>query len=642
MSAPTFSLQHTLPRLPVPSLKESCALYLRSIQPLQTEAEHAKTRQIVEDFVSSELGKSLQQRLVDIDRSSPYNWLEDNFWLRKAYLEWREPLMVNSNWYILGQDDEKHPQILLTNDTPIKSGEFSYFQVRRAAHMIYHGLEYKESIDKQTLPVDMMRGGKAQCMWQYSRYIGVTRVPLHHCDTLVQEDPATLHHIIVLVRDQIYKLMVYRPEGDQWVRLTTDEIESGLLAIVRHAQQLRNPQPAVPLLTSWDRDNWALARNHLLTLDPSNRDALNIIETGLFAVALDDHNSGNELASRTRTMFCGHQSLGNGHNRWYDKSYTLIVENNGKCGVSGEHSPVDALTVSYLFDHMLKAPCTGQLSTAAVAADRSVTEEVHHLKWTVDDQMVKFISEAQVSADATAANSDSDVLYFDDFGTSWIKKVGKVPPDAFFQMVLQLTYYRLHKKVTATYETASTRKYLRGRTETIRTCSIESKQFVEGWSNPDLDAKAKYELLVKATAAHRKYTQIASDGHGCDRHLMTLRLLNADHQIRSPVTGKIETVPIHPIFKDPIYTESQTWRLSTSGLHEGIRLMGTGFGAVYRDGYGINYMPAPTVVKFGIESKRVPETVSTKTFVETLRQTLRDMRAVCEEVNNPNQKESKL
>lgn len=81
---PTFSLQNTLPRLPVPSLEETCALYLKTIVPLQTKEEHEKTRQIVQDFLKSELSKSLQQRLIDLDRASPNNWLEDNFWLRKG------------------------------------------------------------------------------------------------------------------------------------------------------------------------------------------------------------------------------------------------------------------------------------------------------------------------------------------------------------------------------------------------------------------------------------------------------------------------------------------------------------------------------------------------------------------------------
>lgn len=83
-SPPTFSLQHTLPRLPVPSLEESCALYLKSLIPLQTKEEHEKTKAIVADFLAGDVSKSLQQRLIDIDRSSPTNWLEDNFWLKKG------------------------------------------------------------------------------------------------------------------------------------------------------------------------------------------------------------------------------------------------------------------------------------------------------------------------------------------------------------------------------------------------------------------------------------------------------------------------------------------------------------------------------------------------------------------------------
>jgi carnitine O-acetyltransferase len=157
----TFGLQHTLPRLPIPSLEHTCSVYLKSIIPLQTIDEHAKSKAIVNDFLHSELSQSLQQRLIDIDRTSPSNWLEDNFWLRKgkgitskkgklnrylAYLEWREPLMVNSDWYILGKNDDRHPPQLLSNMQP--SGRFSKFQVKRAAHMTRRILEYKEMIDR--------------------------------------------------------------------------------------------------------------------------------------------------------------------------------------------------------------------------------------------------------------------------------------------------------------------------------------------------------------------------------------------------------------------------------------------------------------------------------------------------------------
>lgn len=44
----------------------------------------------------------------------------------------------------------------------------------------------------------------------------------------------------------------------------------------------------------------------------------------------------------------------------------------------------------------------------------------------------------------------------------------------------------------------------------------------------------------------------------------------------------------HPIFNDPLFSESQAWILSTSGLSAGDRFYGTGFGTVWPEGYGIN------------------------------------------------------
>ena len=55
--------------------------------------------------------------------------------------------MVNSNWYMLGRDDVNHPQDLLVNNGVRPSGQFTHYQVHRAAHMIHRGLEYKEKLE---------------------------------------------------------------------------------------------------------------------------------------------------------------------------------------------------------------------------------------------------------------------------------------------------------------------------------------------------------------------------------------------------------------------------------------------------------------------------------------------------------------
>lgn len=92
-----------------------------------------------------------------------------------------------------------------------------------------------------------------------------------------------------------------------------------------------------------------------------------------------------------------------------------------------------------------------------------------------------------------------------------------------------------------------------------------------------------YNLLYKAVQAHNNFTREASVGKGYDRHLLGLRQVVRDGES-------------HELFKDPLYAESQTFKLSTSGLSAGDRFFGTGFGAPEKDGYGINCMSAETLL----------------------------------------------
>lgn len=58
-------------------------------------------------------------------------------------------------------------------------------------------------------------------------------------------------------------------------------------------------------------------------------------------------------------------------------------------------------------------------------------------------------------------------------------------------MALQLAYHKMHNTTVATYETASTRLFLRGRTEVIRTLSEPSWRWVQAMRD------GKTEVCVK-------------------------------------------------------------------------------------------------------------------------------------------------
>lgn len=47
-----------------------------------------------------------------------------------------------------------------------------------------------------------------------------------------------------------------------------------------------------------------------------------------------------------------HGGLSSGHNRWFDKSIQIIVANNGKAGLLGEHSMMDGMPMVSLANHI--------------------------------------------------------------------------------------------------------------------------------------------------------------------------------------------------------------------------------------------------------------------------------------------------
>lgn len=63
-----------------------------------------------------------------------------------------------------------------------------------------------------------------------------------------------------------------------------------------------------------------------------------------------------------------------------------------------------------------------------------------------------------------------------------------------------------------------------GRTETIRSCSEHTDQFCSLVMDPGATPAARVAALRQAVQAHREYTELAMDGHGCDRHLLGLKV----------------------------------------------------------------------------------------------------------------------
>ncbi|CAD6904371.1 unnamed protein product [Tilletia laevis] len=651
----TFSRQKELPRLPIAPLEQTFSRYLRSLEPILAQKEElgqlglgataaselAKRQEHIRAFLASPLAAQLQQRLIDVDRTTPDNWLDDRFWLQKAYHEWRVPLLINSNWWLMFTNDPNAPAGLgehkghgTADLAPPKGaaalGESHWDEaqwgIRRAAWMTHRLLEFYRRLQDEDIVPDASRAGPF-CMHQYTQLYGITRIPSLPHDWNSQPSGKS-RTITVIVRDNYYDLEVLAQDGK--TILAPAEIEKALWSIVEDAK--RGDGAGVGVLSADARDTWAQNREHLLSLSPVNRTTLNAIEDSLFAIALDssilpvpsNHPVGTPASASPAYVDalarnCAGAGRG-GHNRWFDKAMTLIFEPNGRAGLAGEHSPCDALIPSIVADYASGVPCPPM--SEPLPSSSFAGGAWKKLEWVLDAKAQTALVEAEERAGLTCADSDIRELWFDEYGSEWIKKVGGHAPDAYLQMVLQLAHAKVHGYQVVTYETASTRLYKHGRTDVIRSFSKEAYEFVKAVRAGESDNKKLYQLLTAATSSHNQQTKTSSMGGGIDRHLLGLRLVFA----ASPPAG----ADIPEVFKDELFAESQGWKLSTSGLSAGDRLAGTGFGAGFPDGYGINYLAGGKLLKFGIESKHHDPNTSTTKFMTAIVDSLREMKAICE------------
>ena len=176
--------------------------------------------------------------------------------------------------------------------------------------------------------------------------------------------------------------------------------------------------------------------------------------------------------------------------------------------------------------------------------------------------------------------------------------------DGFLQLSLQIAHNELHGWPCATYESASTCAYQSGRTETIRPCTVESRELCQIYSQADFDNSntqkridASLRSAIKGIGsvdfghfqffeesdlnqmkAHNKGMMHCLQGQGFDRHLFGLRNEATKAGLEMP-----------KFVQDQTFQTMNHFRMSTSTLNSPYVESG-GFGPVVEDGYALGYM----------------------------------------------------
>jgi carnitine O-acetyltransferase len=193
-------------------------------------------------------------------------------------------------------------------------------------------------------------------------------------------------------------------------------------------------------------------------------------------------------------------------------------------------------------------------------------------------------------------------------------------PDAFAQMSFQVAFKKSFGYTPSTYESAATKTFVHGRTETLRTVSDDSARFVDAFlahendpENPDKQ-KTVVESLYKAARTHSLNGKESSEGQGSDRHLLGMMLAAMEMRL-----------PLPAIFEDKSYQVYRTIELSTSAPPPvyGVRVVA--FGPVSEKCIGCGYFLRNDKLYFGI-SCYTDEGV--EKFTSNLASTLESLKAL--------------
>ncbi|XP_036837360.1 carnitine O-palmitoyltransferase 1, liver isoform-like isoform X1 [Oncorhynchus mykiss] len=599
-----YSFQTSLPQLPLPSVKDTINRYLESAHPLMDDEQYLRMEGLAKDFEKG-LGPKLQWYLK-LKSWWATNYVSD-WWEEYIYLRGRGPIMVNSNYYAM--------DFLYVFPTSL--------QAARAGNAIHAIMLYRRMLDRaQIKPLFALDKRVPLCSAQWERLFNTSRLPGLERDTIQHMQDS--RHIVVYHRGRYFKVPMFY-DGKV---LSPRAVEQQMERILADPSEPQPGEECLAALTAGDRVPWAEAREAYLR-QGRNQQALDTVEKAAFFVTLDDTEQRYKAEDPVRSLDSYAKSLLHGkcYDRWFDKSFNLIVFRNGTMGLNAEHSWADAPIIGHLWEHVLsmdpvklgyteEGHCKGNPHPSLPGPQR--------LQWNIPAECQTAIASSLTVAKALADDVDSHIIPFNCFGKGLIKKC-RTSPDAFIQIALQLAHFRDKGRFCLTYEASMTRMFREGRTETVRSCTVETCAFARSMVE-DNPRELRLKLLKEAATRHQQLYRLAMTGGGIDRHLFCLYVV-------SKYLGE-DSAFLKEVLSEP-------WRLSTSqtplqqvelfdlARHPEYVSSGGGFGPVADDGYGVSYIIlGENLINFHISSKHSSPETDSHRFGNLIKQAMLDILAL--------------
>ncbi|KAL3315287.1 Carnitine O-palmitoyltransferase 2, mitochondrial [Cichlidogyrus casuarinus] len=513
----TDKFQASLPRLKIPPLDKTIARYLDSQAAVLCNDELEKTKKIANSFLVTE-APALQYMLLEYDKANTHTSYITKFW-SDMYLADRRPVVLTHQAMLVFKDSERGPlyqnPIARTTNMIISCCRFkNSFKNNLLFPEVYHLNPKKSDTDRFRNVIRRMPNSIATyCaymfkafpldMSQYKNLFNSTRIPKSSVDELQIDSEAK--HVAIIKNNQIYTFDVM---DDQGCIIAAEQI----LSNVAHIYNLpKTKGPGIGVITAMPRDQAATARHRLELL--GNAESFKAIDGALCVFCLDDTaiNDPHHYLKEVLSGPC--------ENRWFDKSFSIITDQTGQTALTFEHSWGDGVAVLRLFNEVFKdTEASPRISYDMLNADKAnlPTANVRTLHWKLDEQLEKeILPEAVRKYDQWRGKLDLRSAQVKDKLTKETCKHNGLSPDAVMQLLMQLANDKVHSRPSPTYESCSTAAFKHGRTECLRSATVQTRKFVESMRNADQHSKSDLLAMLKqCSEKHNQLTKEAAMGQG--------------------------------------------------------------------------------------------------------------------------------
>ena len=488
-SVPTKKFQSSLPRLPVPELNKTCQRYLEALKPIiSNENQLNKTKDIVKKFESGE-GLTLHSELLQENKRNKNTSYISKPWF-EYYLKSRTPLPLNFNPFLAWKDDprpEYNNQLLRTSNMIISAMRFRRSLMEELLEPeVFHMNPTKSdtklyknviqwtpksiatyvSFAFKAFPLDMS---------QFDSLFASTRIPKPNCDELIQFPNSK--HVSVLKGGKFFVFDILDSNGN--LREPTD-----IMSCIKHIidSPINSNEDSITLLTTENRDVWAKAREQLINESPSNKENLNLVDSSQFVICLDDfsHSSDAHIKAAHNFLHGFSDKTQNYVNRWFDKSFTILVTKDGHSAINFEHSWGDGVAVLRFFNEIYKDSTEKPFLHPNSPLNKSidVSKEVKKLNFQMSGELKNMVQNAKNNYIKNTENLDINFIKYEKMSRNYFK-LKKLSPDSMFQLGFQMAFHRIYNTFVATYESCSTSAFKHGRTETVRSATTATKKGVD-------------------------------------------------------------------------------------------------------------------------------------------------------------------